>query len=283
MLVVKNPPANAGDIRNSIHGFNVGDIRDSTPGSGRSLEEGMVTHSSILAWRIPWTEEPGRLQSIGLQKVRHDWSDLASTYKVLSIYNNYASPARHILSLLLWAMVCSSSSPSTPLLLSLSTRLIQQKTQHVLSCQSTFPLAFPWWPLLCLLPWLSSHPRGLPIPRSSPALPSPAHTVLSTPLVTLHHVHAPSRQLQSSCTHHILPPTLQPEGNQAYVTDEELTFPAGYRGKGQGQTQSAVSPWQCTSSNSSHSFHIQCFSLFQTETGNILHFFSLLVFKSTGI
>ena len=35
------------------------------PGSGRPLEEGMATHSSILAWRIPWTEEPGRLQSIG--------------------------------------------------------------------------------------------------------------------------------------------------------------------------------------------------------------------------
>ena len=37
------------------------------------LEEGMVTHSSILAWRIPWTEEPGRLQSTGSQKFRHDW------------------------------------------------------------------------------------------------------------------------------------------------------------------------------------------------------------------
>ena len=36
------------------------------------LEKGMATHSSILAWRIPWTEEPGRLQSIGLQRVRHD-------------------------------------------------------------------------------------------------------------------------------------------------------------------------------------------------------------------
>ena len=35
------------------------------------LEEGMATHSSILAWRIPWTEKPGRLQSIGLQRVRH--------------------------------------------------------------------------------------------------------------------------------------------------------------------------------------------------------------------
>ena len=37
------------------------------------LEKGMVTHSSILAWRITWTEEPGRLQSIGLQRVEHDW------------------------------------------------------------------------------------------------------------------------------------------------------------------------------------------------------------------
>ena len=36
------------------------------------LEEGMATHSSILAWRTPWTEEPGGLQSIGLQRVRHD-------------------------------------------------------------------------------------------------------------------------------------------------------------------------------------------------------------------
>jgi len=36
------------------------------------LEKGMATHSSILAWRIPWTEEPGGLQSMGLQKVRHD-------------------------------------------------------------------------------------------------------------------------------------------------------------------------------------------------------------------
>ena len=36
------------------------------------LEEGMATHSSILAWRIPWTEEPGGLQFMGLQRVRHD-------------------------------------------------------------------------------------------------------------------------------------------------------------------------------------------------------------------
>ena len=37
------------------------------------LEKEMATHSSILAWKIPWTEDPGRLQSMGSQKVRHDW------------------------------------------------------------------------------------------------------------------------------------------------------------------------------------------------------------------
>ena len=37
------------------------------------LQKEMATHSSILAWRIPWTEEPGRLQSTGLQRVGHDW------------------------------------------------------------------------------------------------------------------------------------------------------------------------------------------------------------------
>ena len=37
-----------------------------------SLEEGMATHSSMLAWRVPWTEEPGRLQSMGSQRVGHD-------------------------------------------------------------------------------------------------------------------------------------------------------------------------------------------------------------------
>ena len=55
--MVKNPPANAGDIRD------VG----STMGREDRLEKGMANHSSILAWRIPWTEEPGGPQSIGSQ------------------------------------------------------------------------------------------------------------------------------------------------------------------------------------------------------------------------
>ena len=44
----------------------------SIPGWEDPLDKGMATHSSILAWRIPWTEEPGGLQSMVLQRVRHD-------------------------------------------------------------------------------------------------------------------------------------------------------------------------------------------------------------------
>ena len=59
---VKNPPVDAGDE---------GDDKGLIPGQGR-LEEEIATHFSILAWKIQWTEEPGRLLSIGSQRVRHD-------------------------------------------------------------------------------------------------------------------------------------------------------------------------------------------------------------------
>ena len=62
VLEVRNMPANAGDIRDAVRFLGWED----------PLEEGMVTHSSILAWRIPWTEEPGGLHSIRLHRVGHD-------------------------------------------------------------------------------------------------------------------------------------------------------------------------------------------------------------------
>ena len=60
--MAKNLPAIAGDVRDAglILGWE------------DPLEEGMATHASILAWRIPWTEGPGELQSMGSQRVRHD-------------------------------------------------------------------------------------------------------------------------------------------------------------------------------------------------------------------
>ena len=66
---VKNPPAMQ----------EIPETRVWSLGWEDPLEEGMAIHSSILAWRIPWTEEPGGLQSMGLQKVGHDWSNLAHT------------------------------------------------------------------------------------------------------------------------------------------------------------------------------------------------------------
>ena len=62
VLVVKNPPANAEDIRDT----------GSMPRLGRLSEEGHSNPLGILTWRIPWTEEPGRLQSTGSQGTGHD-------------------------------------------------------------------------------------------------------------------------------------------------------------------------------------------------------------------
>ena len=51
-------------------------------GAEDPLEKGIVTHSNILVWRIPWTEEPGELQSMGSQRVRHDCA--TNTFTVFS-------------------------------------------------------------------------------------------------------------------------------------------------------------------------------------------------------
>ena len=59
--VVKNLPSNLGHVTPRVQSLGQEDPLES-----------MATHSSILAWRIPWTEEPGGLQSTGSQRVRHD-------------------------------------------------------------------------------------------------------------------------------------------------------------------------------------------------------------------
>ena len=53
-------------------------------GQEDALEDGMATHSSILAWRIPWTEEPGGLQAMESQRVGHKWSKWACTHALLT-------------------------------------------------------------------------------------------------------------------------------------------------------------------------------------------------------
>ena len=63
VVLVKNSPANAGDLRDA----------GLTLGGEDPLEEGMATHSSVLAWRIPWMEDSGGLQSVGSQRIRNNW------------------------------------------------------------------------------------------------------------------------------------------------------------------------------------------------------------------
>ena len=89
VLVVKNLPANAGDVRNT----GLIGVRKIP-----WMKAWLPTH--YFVWRIPWTEEPGRLQSIGSQRVRHDWNGLAHTPKVLRRYS-FAIPLW-----LSWLRIC---------------------------------------------------------------------------------------------------------------------------------------------------------------------------------
>ena len=74
VLLVNNLHANAGDIKRL----------EVDPWVGQMPDEGMAAHSSILAWRIPWTEEPDEIKSIGSQRVRHDWDNLALQVRTFS-------------------------------------------------------------------------------------------------------------------------------------------------------------------------------------------------------
>ena len=68
---MKNPPVNAGDLQ---------EMRVQSLGWKDPLEQEMTTHSNILAWEIPWTEEPGRLQSMGLHK-ESDTTEQSHTHR----------------------------------------------------------------------------------------------------------------------------------------------------------------------------------------------------------
>ena len=68
------------------------------------LEKEVATHSNILAWRIPWTEEPGGLQSMGLQRVGHDWATFTFT---ITAYVTYVLSACGSLNLHTYIPMCS--------------------------------------------------------------------------------------------------------------------------------------------------------------------------------
>ena len=80
--MVKNLPGNAGDSRDGVRSLDGED----------PLEKEMATHSSILAWKIPRTEEPGGLQSMGLQRVRHEHNTITAPFmtKVWDGFPNFS-------------------------------------------------------------------------------------------------------------------------------------------------------------------------------------------------
>ena len=151
---VKNLPANAVDIRDS----------GSIPGLGRS-PAGNATHSHILAWRIPWTEEPGGLQSTGLHRVRHDWSNWASMHRCVSHNHILAGTATQSLKCSPGSNSCLSGLQAKGLI-----HLCQASSRHVSSHSSKRVSSHCFW-------------RGTHTPFldhqgcvwSAPCLPLPLH------------------------------------------------------------------------------------------------------------
>ena len=92
-LLVKNLPA-------------MQETQDWPLGQEALLEKGMATQSSVLAWGIPWTEEPGRLQSLGSQRVGHNWGTKHVHFFIHSYFNLLSTfpPAHHIDSWKLWCL-----------------------------------------------------------------------------------------------------------------------------------------------------------------------------------
>ena len=119
-----------------------------------ALEKEMATHSSVLAWRIPRTEEPGRLPSTGSHRVGHDWSDLAAAAVVtlLAVSGFLSWP---------WAVVrflrCSASSSGRESRLRFLRCPVSSSCREPWWCFVAAP-GFSWWWLLFLL---QSEPLGL--------------------------------------------------------------------------------------------------------------------------
>ena len=125
-------------------------MRVQSLGQEDPLEKGMATHSSILAWRFPWTEEPGGLQSIGSHRVGHDWSVLACLHD--DRFTSFSSAHRE------QAFFKSSS-------LGDKEESITKKKQMSLQMTNAFP---------CLLQLI------LPAKQTDPGSFPKVHTVLST-------------------------------------------------------------------------------------------------------
>ena len=78
------------------------------------LQKGMATLSSILAWKVPWTEEPSRLRSMGSQRVKHDWATNSYTFPSWSIAMDAQAPAGRLpLAMVTWCPIAPLASGQT--------------------------------------------------------------------------------------------------------------------------------------------------------------------------
>ena len=111
-------------------------------GSPALLEKEMTTHSSILVWRIPWTEEPGRLQSLGFQRVRHDWMTNNNSCIAGGFFTNWAIREARCLFYL---------SRKSPIQIKNCVKLIGFSETHM---TGIFLFFFSWWIFLEMSEWL---------------------------------------------------------------------------------------------------------------------------------
>ena len=126
------------------------------------LEKGMAIHPSILAWRIPWKEEPGRLQSIGLQRVGCDWSNLVCTHVMSSTSIHIVEKVAGFPSFYGWILFYLSLMASSLVAQTVKSLLIMWET-GVLSLGQEYPLekemATHSSTLAWKIPWMEEHGR----------------------------------------------------------------------------------------------------------------------------
>ena len=107
------------------------------------LEDTMATNSSIFAWRIPWTEEPGRLQSMGVTRVRHDLAtEPPTTISSVQFSHSVMSNSLWLHGLQHTRLPCPSPPPITNMLKLMSTKSVMP-SNHLILCLPLLPSIFP--------------------------------------------------------------------------------------------------------------------------------------------
>ena len=139
------------------------------------LQEGMATHSSIHAWRIPWTEKPGGLQSMWLQRVRHDWATSTQFPRAIDPYHLWTKlQIKKYFSRWEWFHSCLHLKTFL-----LSPHSLTQSVGflYIQICHAFFPLP-PWLQICC--------PSSLISPSSYLSFFSPNSSLTASPFSAFH-------------------------------------------------------------------------------------------------